>query len=431
MNIFWFRRDLRLDDNAGLYQALKSGMPVLPVFIFDRNILEDLDDKNDQRVSFIYQSLVCLDHELRNYGSALEVFHGTPLGAFRHFTKKYNILNVFTNSDYEPYARKRDQEVKAFLQEKNISFQSYKDEVIFERDEIVKTDGKPYTVFTPYARRWKESLEGQYLKPFDVKGHCKGLAQISLDKMPSLKDIGFQEAEGGFPSISPPPAVINRYDKTRDFPAFQGTSRLGVHLRFGTISTRQLVRQAIDSNETFLNELIWREFFQMILWHFPNVVQKAFKTQYDRIQWVNDEAQFGRWCKGQTGYPLVDAGMRELNATGFMHNRVRMVVASFLTKHLLIDWRWGEAYFAKNCWTSSWLPTMATGNGLLAVGVMRRLILGYSTRHCRQRNLTRKWNTSKNGSLEFETSDYPQPMVEHAFARQRALKVYGQALKKR
>ncbi len=342
--IFWFRRDLRLHDNTALYHSLRSGLPVIPLFIFDTNILDQLEDKDDARVTFIYRQVESIRKELHKQGIGFEVRTGRPETIFTELIHKYNLKKVFTNHDYEPYAGKRDKKIKELFNENEIRFFSYKDQVIFEKNEIVKDNGEPYTVYTPYSKKWKATLNKFYQKSYPVEKYADRFFKQDLIAFPSLKQLGFVESAMKFPSPIPDNELLGHYNETRNYPGILGTSRLGIHLRFGTISIREIVRSAVELNETFLNELIWREFYQMILWHFPHVGEgKSFKPAYDLIRWRNNEEEFEKWCEGKTGYPLVDAGMRELSATGFMHNRVRMVTASFLAKHLLIDWRWGEA----------------------------------------------------------------------------------------
>ncbi|MEP7144776.1 MAG: deoxyribodipyrimidine photo-lyase, partial [Ferruginibacter sp.] len=348
VNIFWFRRDLRLHDNAGLYHALKSGNRVVPIFIFDKNILDQLEDKADRRVEFIHAALEEMQQRLVAIGSSLEVFYGTPVEIFKTIVSKYTTGQVFTNHDYEPYALERDQLISNFLASRNILFSTFKDQVALEKNEVLKDDGKPYTVFTPYSRKWKGVLTDYHVKAFPTEKYFDNFYNQPANEIPSLFSMGFKEVDKPFPSKSLNEELVKKYADQRNFPAIKGTSRLGVHLRFGTISIRELVLKSSDLSPTYLNELIWRDFYQMILWHFPQVGHyKAFKPEYDAIEWRKDAGEFDRWCSGQTGYPIVDAGMRELNETGFMHNRVRMIVASFLTKHLLLDWRLGEAYFAQ------------------------------------------------------------------------------------
>lgn len=427
VNVFWFRRDLRIKDNAALYYALKEAMPVLPVFIFDKNILDQLNDKADRRVEFIHASLLEVQKQLVELGGSLKVFYGFPNKVFEELIRDYNINKVFTNHDYEPYAKKRDAEIYNILKENNISFHSYKDQVIFEKNEILKDNGEPYTVFTPYSRKWKEKLNDFFLSSYPSEKYFKNFFKQSPLPIPLLKDIGFLAVNHPFPAKELEEEIVKKYKETRDFPGIEnGTSRLGVHLRFGTISIRQTTQIAQSLNEVYLNELIWREFYQMILWHFSKVGEgHAFKAEFEKIEWRNNEEEFAKWCEGMTGYPIVDAGMRELNATGFMHNRVRMVVASFLTKHLLIDWRWGEAYFAQKLLdyelasnNGGW--QWAAGSGCDAAPFFRIFNPKIqASKFDKDLAYINKWVPELN---EFS---YPAPIVDHDFARKRALEVYG------
>ncbi|MES1213958.1 MAG: deoxyribodipyrimidine photo-lyase [Bacteroidota bacterium] len=430
INIFWFRRDLRLHDNAGLYYALKEKNPVLPIFIFDKNILDELEDRTDRRVEFIHQALLEIQKQLVKTGSTLDVRYGTPVEIYKQLSEKYKIEKVFTNHDYEPYAKKRDKEIHDLLRAKGISFHTYKDHVVFEKEEVVKDDRKPYTVFTPYSRTWKSLVKDFYLKSYPVEKYFSNFSKLAALEIPSLRSMEFKTSDQPFPGMKWKPEIISNYKLQRDFPAIEGTSRLSVHLRFGTISIRQLARQAGSLNETFLNELIWRDFYQMILWHFPHVEGRSFKPDYDKIKWRNNEKEFQAWCYGETGYPIVDAGMRQLNTTGYMHNRVRMIVASFLTKHLLIDWRWGEAYFAKKLLdydlaanNGGW--QWAAGSGCDAAPYFRVFNPSLQTQKFDpQLKYIRKWVP------EFEELTYAKPIIEHDFARKRCLEVYSAALKK-
>ena len=422
--LFWFRRDLRLEDNAGLYHALKENKEVLPIFIFDTAILEKLEDKADRRVKFIHQALVLLNDNLQKVGSALLVLHGDPIKIF----KELNPNSVYTNHDYEPYALARDEKVRKLLQDRSITFKTYKDQVIFEKDEVVKEDGKPYTIFTPYSRKWKSILHDFHAKVYLTSNYFNHLRKIKPLPVPSLAEIGFKDTDITFPARSIRQSIIEKYDEHRNFPALEGTTRLSVHLRFGTLSIRKLVQIALKQSEQWLNELIWRDFYHMILWHFPQVENKAFKPAYDRIEWRNNGDEFQAWCEGSTGYPIVDAGMRELNTTGFMHNRVRMIVASFLTKHLLIDWRWGQAYFAEKLLdfdlaanNGGW--QWAAGSGCDAAPYFRVFNPHIQTeKFDSERKYINKWVP------EFESIEYPAPIVEHSVARARALSVYKKAL---
>jgi deoxyribodipyrimidine photo-lyase len=431
VNVFWFRRDLRLNDNAGLYYALRSGSPVIPVFIFDTDILDKLEDKADKRVTFIYLALQELQQQLISLNTTLHVFHGKPINVFKKLINEYQVNNVFTNNDYEPYAKQRDEDVKNFVRANQVEFYSFKDHVVFEKNEVLKDNGSPYTVFTPYSRSWKNKLNGFYLSSYPSEEYFNNFYKTMSEPLPTLEEIGFEKVDYPFPSKELKDQIFKRYHETRDFPGVEnGTSRLGVHLRFGTVSIREIARIAKTLNETFLNELIWREFYQMILWHFPKVAEgHAFKPAYEKIEWRNNEEEFEKWCDGITGYPLVDAGMRELNATGFMHNRVRMVVASFLTKHLLIDWRWGEAYFAQKLLdyelasnNGGW--QWAAGCGCDAAPFFRIFNPQLQAiKFDRSLSYIKKWIPRLN---EFS---YADPMVVHEFARKRALEVYDKALR--
>ncbi len=431
VNICWFRRDLRLHDNAALYYALKEGLPVVPVFIFDKNILDKLEDKVDRRVEFIHHSVNEIQKQLTEMGSSMEVYYGFPSEVFQQLSEKYQISKVFTNHDYEPYAQERDAAIQQQLNDAGISFHTYKDQVIFEKNEVLKDDGKPYTVFTPYSKKWKAKLNDFYLKSYPTEKHFNQFYQQAPQSIPSLEKMCFESTGLPFPSSEIKDEVILKYKEQRDMPSINGTSRLSVHLRFGTISIRELARLVKDLNETFLNELIWRDFYHMILWHFPQVGKnQSFKKEYDLIEWRNNEAEFQKWCDGQTGYPIVDAGMRELNETGFMHNRVRMIVASFLTKHLLIDWRWGEAYFAQKLLdfdlaanNGGW--QWAAGSGCDAAPYFRIFNPYLQTQKFDpELKYIRKWVP------EFEGFNYVQPIVVHDVARKRCLEVYSKALKK-
>jgi deoxyribodipyrimidine photo-lyase len=428
INLCWLRRDLRLLDHAALYHALKSANPVVPVFVFDTNILNDLEDKHDRRVTFIHDTLEDLQMKLSKLGATLDIYYGTPQQAFEHWITQYDVREVFTNIDYEPYAVKRDADIAKQLNEKNIGFHQYKDQVIFDRNEILKDNGQPYTVFTPYSKKWKTQLNDYSLQAYPTEKYFRNFFKQKIKKVPSLRAIGFAAGDRGFPSVRVKDSVIRNYDKTRDLPGVEGTTHIGLHLRFGTVSIRELADRANHLNETFLGELIWRDFFQMIIWHFPHVLQHSFRREYDNIQWRNNEQEFQQWCDGQTGYPIVDAGMRELNTTGFMHNRVRMITASFLTKHLLIDWRWGEAYFAKKLLdydlaanNGNW--QWAAGCGCDAAPYFRVFNPTLQTQR-----FDPSFEYIKKWVPEFQELTYVKPMVVHEQARKRVLEVYKAAL---
>lgn len=429
VNIFWFRRDLRLDDNLGFYKALHGKYPVLPIFIFDKEILEELPE-DDARVTFLHETLQKIRDTLQEHGSSLAIYHGKPLEIFQQICKDFEVQNVITNRDYEPYAKQRDEAVKAFLTEKEIGFYTYKDQVIFEKDEVVKSDGDPYVVYTPYMKTWKDKFDAdKHLTIYYTSQHFEKLIQHSRLPNLSLSDIGFKKSSIDVPDYDVTPTTIQEYEKTRNFPAAEGTSRLGPHLRFGTVSIRKMMKKAIaEKNEVFWQELIWREFFMQILWHFPETVNNAFRKKYDRINWRNNKEEFEKWKTGTTGYPLVDAGMRELNTTGYMHNRVRMLVASFLCKHLLIDWRWGEAYFAEklldyeqssNVGNWQW----AAGSGVDAAPYFR---IFNPTTQIEKFDKDKKY--IKTYVDEYDTDAYPEKMVDHKEARERCLTTYKEAV---
>lgn len=422
INIFWFRRDLRLHDNAGLSAATQSGIPTLPIFIFDKEILGELDE-DDARVQFIHDSLTHIQSSLPPKGKSIRVYHGAPLDIWKEIINEYDVEAVYTNTDYEPYALARDREVSELLASHGINFKTYKDQVIFEKSEVTKDDGKPYTVYTPYKKKWLKAFKPDMAEAYHVnQDHLFDGAYA----LPSLEDIGFVKS-----SIEVIPYKINQlsnYGETRDFPAQSSTSYLSPHLRFGTVSTREMVKHAIAVNEIFLSELIWREFFMQILFHFPYVVNGSFKPKYDHIQWRNDRAEFEKWCNGQTGYPIVDAGMRELNTTGYMHNRVRMITASFLIKHLLIDWRWGEAYFAKKLLdfdlsanNGNW--QWAAGTGCDAAPYFR---VFNPTEQVKKFDKEMKY--IKKWVPEINDFSYPLPIVDHKMARERAIATYKTSL---
>jgi deoxyribodipyrimidine photo-lyase len=423
--LFWFRRDLRLQDNAGLYRALKNNKNVIPIFIFDKNILDDLEDKKDRRVAFIHQTITKLDADLQKLGTSLLVKYGEPLEVISKLISEYNVIDIYTNHDYEPYAKQRDEKINTLLAKKNGKLITFKDQVIFEKAEVVKDDGLPYTVFTPFSRKWKAKVNDYFLKEYPTEKYFKNFSTAQNgNQIPSLASMNFMEVEDVFPNRIADNSIIKNYHETRDYPSVNGTTKMSIHLRFGTVSIRALANQAAAGNEKFLNELIWRDFYQQILWHFPHVVNGSFRPVYDAIPWRNNIAEFDAWCEGKTGYPIVDAGMRELNTTGWMHNRVRMVVASFLTKHLLIDWRWGEAYFAKKLNdfdlasnNGGW--QWAAGCGVDAAPYFRIFNPRLQTeKFDKQLKYINFWIPELN---EFT---YPKPIVDHDTARKRCLEVY-------
>ena len=425
MNIFWLRRDLRLSDNTALNAALNSGEKVQPIFIFDTKIINELDE-NDPRITFIYEQLEKINFELLTYGSSLKIFFGDPTMIWQEIVNKVTVDGVYVNRDYEPYGINRDASIKEDLNKKNIPFFSFKDQVIFEKDDITKKDGTPYTVFTPFKNKWLEKFHQSKIDSSSITNVNQFLK--SNYAFPSMEDLGFVESTIKVPSYEL--SHVPDYEATRNFPAIDKTSKIGPHLRFGTVSIRAIVNDVKNLSDTYLSELIWREFFMQILWHFPKVVHNNFKPKYNGIEWRNNQEEFQKWCKGKTGYPIVDAGMRELNETGFMHNRVRMIVASFLCKHLLIDWRWGEAYFAKKLLdfelssnNGNWQWSAGTG---CDSAPYFRVFNPYEQ--------TKKFDSShayiKKWVKDINELTYPHPMVDHALARKRALDTYKSGLEK-
>ena len=434
IHIFWFRRDLRWEDNAGLYHALYqaklNGTQVLPIFIFDKTILNQSEDKADRRVDFIHQTLTRLQSELISKGKSLWVQYGTPTEVFEKLFSAFNIKAVYTNHDYGPKANARDAAIEKMAIKNNATYHHFKDQVIFEKDEVIKDDGKPYTIYTPYANKWRAVWAAKTPKKFPSEKLLDYFLDTKAFKIPSLKDIGFEKTDLEIPPMQYDTNLVKKYTEQRNFPALNATTHLSVHLRFGTISARTLALETQSLNTTFFNELIWRDFYHMILWHFPHIADgKSFKPKYDFIEWRNNEKEFKAWCEGRTGYPIVDAGMRELNTTGFMHNRVRMIVASFLTKHLLIDWRWGEAYFAQKLLdfdlaanNGGW--QWASGSGCDAAPYFRVFNPRLQTeKFDKDLKYIRRWVP------ELDSFDYPKPIVVHEDARERVLAAYAKALK--
>ncbi|MFT3919368.1 cryptochrome/photolyase family protein [Cloacibacterium sp.] len=427
INIFWFRRDLRLIDNRALFEALSCQNKVLPIFIFDTEILNQLENKDDKRVDFIFQALEKLNEYLEKSNKSIQIFYGKPLEIYQKLTEKYNIESVFFNEDYEPYTIKRDQKIIDFLNQKGINFYTYKDQVIFQKDEITKADGKPYTIYTPYSKQWLLKFNDINLEFFASEKKLENLLNIEKQNI-TLENIGFKKTNYLFETPQINLEILEKYQETRNFPTLE-TSQMSTHLRFGTFSIRKLAKIANElKDKTYLKELIWREFFMQILWHFPKVIHHSFKEKYDKISWENNEELFQKWCKGKTGYPIVDAGMRELNETGLMHNRVRMVCASFLTKHLLTDWRIGEAYFAEKLMdydlsanNGNW--QWSAGSGCDAAPYFRVF-----NPEEQQKKFDPKFIYIKKWVKEFGTSAYPKPIIEHKFARERALKRYKEGL---
>ncbi|PRY87962.1 cryptochrome/photolyase family protein [Mongoliibacter ruber] len=428
VSIFWFRRDLRLEDNTGLYHAYEQEKNVLPLFIFDRNILDELEDKKDGRVTFIHNQIKKISEDLKSFDSSLLVKYGKPLEIWQQLLEEYEVENVYTNRDYEPYAKERDEAVKKLLKSNGVQFLDFKDQVVFEKDEIQNGSGGFYKVFTPYSKVWLDKFQKSKIELLTLDGRKKNFLKTDPFDIPRLEDMGFEKSDLEIPALEIDKPLIRNYDKTRNFPAQNGTSRLGIHLRFGTISVRKLALEAVELNKTYLNELIWREFYMMILYHNTAVVDKAFKSQYDQIPWRNNEEEFEKWCEGKTGYPIVDAGMRELNQTGYMHNRVRMIVASFLTKHLLIDWRWGEAYFAKKLLDFELSSNNGGWQWAAGTGTDAQPYFRVFNPESQTEKFDKDLKYIKKWVPEFGTDKYPDPMVDHKSARLRAIDTYKTAL---
>lgn len=428
VSIFWFRRDLRLHDNKGFFHALQSEERILPIFIFDSNILEKLP-KNDARISFILTELNAMNDYLKSFEAGIKMFHGNPKEIFKSLLETYNIVDVYTNHDYEPYAIRRDLEIKELLSTKKIGLKTFKDQVIFERNEITKKDGKPYVVYTPYSKKWLEKYQTNKSENYPSEDYLDRLYKKIKSKTLTLNDIGFVETCIPIQNYIFNSRIINEYEETRNFPALDNTSKLGPHLRFGTVSIRQMVSRAdAHENKIFLKELIWREFFMQILWHFPQTHKNSFKSKYDRIIWRNNEKEFIKWCNGTTGYPMVDAGMRQLNETGFMHNRVRMLVGSFLCKHLLIDWRWGEAYFAEKLHDYEMSSNVGNWQWVAGTGVDASPYFRIFNPTSQIQKFDKEFKYIQKWVPDFQELTYPSPMVEHKFARERCLKTYKDAL---
>ena len=426
--IFWFRRDLRLNDVHGLFEALKQHKSVLLVFIFDSEILEHLP-KDDPRVDFIFNQLKTLNKTLGKYNSAIHTFYGKPIKVFENLIQEYTIKAVYTNHDYEPYALERDASVSAFLENQKIVFHSYKDQVIFEKNEVTKDDGSPYKVYTPYSKKWLSCFTPKHIEPFSSEKNLNHCAKVNHPNWVEMDEMGFIPSKIKIHPFRLDDDLIDLYEQKRNTPAVAGTSRLGPHLRFGTVSVRTIVAKAKKSNNiTFLKELIWREFFMQILWHFPHTVSKSFKPQYDAIEWRNNKIEFDKWCRGETGYPLVDAGMRELNQTGFMHNRVRMLVGSFLCKHLLIDWRWGEAYFAEKLHDFELSSNVSNWQWVAGCGVDAAPYFRIFNPTTQIEKFDKNHEYIKKWVPEYQEFSYPKPIVAHKFARERCLETYKKAL---
>lgn len=432
VTIFWHRRDLRTHDNHGLYAALTKNKNVLPVFIFDKNILDKLEDRDDRRVTFIHNHIQRVKKEYEDAGGTLRLFHDTPEEAFRKLLNEFDVENVYTNGDYEPYATERDEKIQSLLKERGAELHTFKDQVVFEKSEITKNGGGPYTVYTPYSKKWKELFERSMIDEYESQNYFQNLYRPDAEaRIISLESMGFEENNTYLADYEVGREQLEKYSDRRDLPAVQGTTRVSHHFRFGTISIREMTRKGLQHSEKWLNELIWREFYMMFLHHNPRVVKESFRKEYDQIEWRNNEEEFQKWCDGKTGYPIVDAGMRELNETGFMHNRVRMITASFLTKHLLVHWSWGEAYFARKLLdfelssnNGGW--QWAAGSGCDAAPYFRVFNPELQMKKFDPDLMyVRKWVP------EYESLEYAQSaIVPHKVARERALETYKKTLKK-
>jgi len=430
VRVFWFRRDMRFEDNVGLYHALSGEFQVLPLFIFDKHILDELP-KDDARITFIHDELQKMRSYLQeHHNSSIATYHDTPENAIKQLIEDFEVEAIYTNRDYEPYAQKRDAKIDALLAENGIEFHNFKDQVIFEKTEVEKNDGGMYLVFTPYMKQWKKEFKNIDFKTYPSEDFLDKTYKNTRLPNVSLSDIGFERSSIKVLKHNLDKTLLKDYEETRNIPSIEGTSRLSPYLRFGTIGYRKVIEKALSvKNETFLDELIWREFYKAILYHYPETQDRAFKPKYDRIEWRNNEEDFEKWKSGQTGYPIVDAGMRQLNETGWMHNRLRMVVGSFLCKHLLIDWRWGEAYFAKRLLDYEMSSNVGgwqwvAGSGVDAAPYFR-VFNPYSQtdRFDKDKKFIKKWVP------EFESDKYPEPMVEHKMARERCLETYKDAVK--
>jgi len=430
VNVFWHRRDLRLEDNVGLQKALESGLPVLPLFIFDKHILQHLP-KDDARVNFIYDELQKIREYLQtNFNTSIAIYYGYPKEIFQQLLSDFHVNAIYTNEDYEPYAFERDQAIQKLASSHSVDFKAYKDQVIFHPTDVQKKSGGYYLVFTPYMKQWKKEFENYDFQVSNSEDHLDKLYKHQRLPNVELSEMGFEPSSIKVPAYNLDNKLIDKYNDTRDIPYIEGTSRLSPHLRFGTIGYRQVIQKALDANDvTFLNELIWREFYKAIMYHYPETQEKSFKPEYDQIEWRNDEDEFERWKKGITGYPIVDAGMRQLNQTGWMHNRLRMITGSFLCKHLLIDWRLGERYFAEklldfdlssNVGGWQWVA----GSGVDAAPYFRIFNPWTQTdRFDKNRKFIKHWVP------EVDTTKYFKPMVDHKMARERCLATYKAAVK--
>ena len=428
-SIFWFRRDLRIDDNPGLYEALANSKSVIPIFIFDTNIIDNLPS-DDNRIKFIWHSLSLLNERLKEIGSTLKVFKGNPLEVFKKITLKYRLTSVYVNRDYEKYSIKRDKEINSFLNENKIAFNASKDHVFFEPNEILKSDGTPYTVFTPYSKKWFEKFYSEKLPQYQIKNLVDNFFKTNYEPIISLSEIGFSNDEIEFEKFNLDDELIKNYNSKRDFPYLNSTSKIGPYLRFGLISVREVGKKTIEKkfDQSFLRQLIWRDFYIQIFFHFPDSENENFKPAYDKIMWLNEEEKFEKWCAGETGYPIVDAGMKELNATGFMHNRVRMITASFLCKHLLIHWKKGESYFAKKLLDYEMASNVGNWQWVAGTGVDAAPYFRLFNPEIQMKKFDPQKVYIKKWLPKYDPENYLEPIIDHNYARERCLNAYKMAL---
>lgn len=428
-SIFWFRRDLRIDDNPGLYEALGNSKNVIPIFIFDTNIIDNLPS-DDNRIKFIWHSLSLLNERLKEVGSKLNVFKGNPLEVFKKIILKYRLTSVYVNRDYEKYSIKRDKEINNFLNENKIAFNASKDHVLFEPNEILKSDGTPYTVFTPYSKKWFEKFYSEKLPQYQIKKLVDNFFKTNYKPIISLSEIGFSNDEIEFEKFNLGDELIKNYNSKRDFPYLNSTSKIGPYLRFGLISVREVGKKTIEKkfDQSFLRQLIWRDFYIQIFFHFPDSENENFKPAYDKIIWLNEEEKFEKWCAGETGYPIVDAGMKELNATGFMHNRVRMIAASFLCKHLLIHWKKGESYFAKKLLDYEMASNVGNWQWVAGTGVDAAPYFRLFNPEIQMKKFDPQKVYIKKWLPKYDPENYLEPIIDHNYARERCLNAYKIAL---
>jgi deoxyribodipyrimidine photo-lyase len=428
VNIFWMRRDLRIEDNIGLFNALRMLENVLPLFIFDTNLFNSSESKNNLKINFLHKTLNRLKSQLNNIGSDIYVTSGNPVEVFKSLANEYHITNVYANNEYEPYSRQRDSEVEVFLNSKNIELHKYKDHVIFEKDELVKADGKPYTQFLAYKKKFLQKLNKEVVHEFYADKYSYNFFRISGLSFPTVEELGFEKTETDFPIRRLSSRLLENYIRDKEFPALNGSSRLSVHVRFGTISIRTVTAFAMIHSEGFLNELIWRNFFSSILWFYPWLVTQPFKMRYDKIRWENNKDHYKKWCEGETGYPLVDAGIRELNKTGYINNRVRMVVASFLVKHLLTDWKIGEEYFAEKLVDYDLASNNGNWQWIAGTGCESNPYFRVFNPVLQAEKFDKEFEYIKRWVPEFGTPDYPEPIVNHKEARERVIERYSEVV---